>query len=117
VTDGAKEMIKVSGFPVAPAEIEQLLFGHPLIADCAVYGVPDPRTGEAPKAAVVPVAGSNLTAHDVMDFVAERLAKYKHLRAVSFVHEIPRNPGGKVLRRILRDADPDPAARRRLFTR
>jgi long-chain acyl-CoA synthetase len=105
LTDRSKEMIKVSGFQVAPAEIEQLLFTHPSIADCAVYGLPDPRQGEIPKAAVVVVAGASLSEADVITYVAERLATYKHLRAVGFVDQIPRNPAGKVLRRLLRSAD------------
>jgi len=105
VTDRAKEMIKVSGFQVAPAELEQLLLTNPEVADCAVYGIPDARTGEAPKAAVVRALGSDLTADEVTAYVAERLARYKHLRAVVFVDAIPRNSGGKVLRRVLRDAD------------
>jgi acyl-CoA synthetase (AMP-forming)/AMP-acid ligase II len=109
LTDRSKEMIKVSGFQVAPAELERLLFTHPHIADCAVYGVPDPRTGEAPKAAVVRTAGSDLTTQGVINFVAQHLATYKHLRAVRFVDAIPRNPAGKVLRRALRDTDPDAA--------
>jgi long-chain acyl-CoA synthetase len=105
LTDRSKEMIKVSGFQVAPAEIEQLLFTHPAIADCAVYGLPDDRQGEIPKAAVVVAPGASLNEEDVMAYVAERLATYKHLRAVAFVAEIPRNPAGKVLRRTLRSAD------------
>jgi acyl-CoA synthetase (AMP-forming)/AMP-acid ligase II len=106
LTDRAKEMIKCSGFAVAPAEIETTLFAHPDVADCAVYGIPDAHRGEAPKAAVVRVAGSTANAEDLQAFVAERLATYKHLGAVAFVEAIPRNAGGKVLRRILRDADP-----------
>ena len=105
VTDRAKEMIKVSGFQVAPAELEQLLFTHPAVADCAVYGVPDARTGEAPKAAVVRAAGVDVNGAELLAYVADRLARYKRLREVVFVDEIPRNPGGKVLRRVLRDAD------------
>jgi len=105
LTDRSKEMMKVSGFQVAPAEIEQVLFAHPSIADCAVFGVPDPRRGEVPKAAVVVVPGDTLSAAEVVAYVADRLATYKHVRTVSFVDEIPRNAGGKVLRRLLRAAD------------
>lgn len=106
LTDRSKEMMKVSGFQVAPAEIEQILFTHPLVADCAVFGVPDPRQGEVPKAAVVVVPGATLSEEDVISYVADRLATYKHVRMVSFVDEIPRNAGGKVLRRVLRAGDP-----------
>ena len=109
LTDRVKEMMKVSGFQVAPAEIEQTLFAHPGVADCAVYGVPDRRRGEAPKAAVVATPGDPPSAEELMSFVAERLAGYKHLSAVAFVREIPRNTGGKVLRRLLREADPEVA--------
>jgi long-chain acyl-CoA synthetase len=105
LTDRAKELIKVSAFQVAPAEIEKLLFGHPAVADCAVYGVPDERHGEVPKAAVVIAPDASLTAEEVMAFVAERLATYKHLRHVEFVTHIPRNAAGKVLRRELRARD------------
>jgi len=106
LTDRAKEMIKCSGFAVAPAEIEDTLHAHAAVADCAVYGIPDPHRGEAPKAAVVLAAGATASADDLRAHVADRLAGYKHLAAVDFVESIPRNAGGKVLRRILRDADP-----------
>src|SRR3546814_4515578 len=52
LTDRSKEMIKVNGFQVAPAEIESVLHGHPSVLDCAVFGVPDERAGEVPVAAV-----------------------------------------------------------------
>jgi long-chain acyl-CoA synthetase len=102
LTDRVKEMIKVSGFQVAPAEIEQLLLTHPAVLDCAVYGVPDPRRGEAPVAAVVKAEGATLSSEEVTAYVAERLATYKHVRSVRFVDQIPRNAAGKVLRRVLR---------------
>jgi long-chain acyl-CoA synthetase len=105
LTDRTKEMIKVSGFQVAPAEIEQLLFAHPAIADCAVFGREDDRQGEVPVAAVVRASDALLSEDDVMSYVAERLAAYKHLRSVRFVEEIPRNAAGKVLRRVLREHD------------
>jgi len=110
LTDRAKEMLKVSGFQVAPVELERVLLGHPAVADCAVYAVPDTRRGEAPKAAVVRHPGQDVTAEELQAWVADRLARYKHLAAVAFVESIPRNAGGKVLRRVLRDADPDAAA-------
>ena len=103
VTDRLKDMIKVSGFAVAPAEIERTLFLHPAVADCAVYGVPDATRGEAPKAAVVVAPGVTVDASALIAFVAEHLATYKHLRDVAFVDAIPRNAAGKVLRRVLRE--------------
>ena len=103
LTDRAKEMIKVNGFQVAPAEIEAVLLGHPAVLDCAVFGLADDRAGEVPVAAVqldpaVAVAPGELEA-----LVAGSLATYKHLRHVVTVESIPRLPSGKALRRRLRD--------------
>jgi acyl-CoA synthetase (AMP-forming)/AMP-acid ligase II len=103
LTDRVKEMIKVSGFAVAPAEIEQTLFSHPAVADCAVFGAPDARRGEAPVAAVLLTSDARASAADLREHVASRLAAYKHLADVVFVEQIPRNAAGKVLRRVLRD--------------
>jgi acyl-CoA synthetase (AMP-forming)/AMP-acid ligase II len=101
ITDRLKEMIKVRGFQVAPAEIETVLHDHPAVKDCAVFGIPDGTNGEAIVAAVAtsaPVDASQLTA-----LVDEKLASYKHLGRVVFVPEIPRLPSGKVLRRVLKE--------------
>lgn len=101
ITDRCKEMIKVRGFQVAPAEIEAVLHGHPAVADCAVFGVPDPANGEAVVAAVKvrePVEADELAA-----LVGDRLASYKRLARVVFVPEIPRLPSGKALRRVLKE--------------
>jgi len=101
ITDRLKEMIKVRGFQVAPAEIETVLHDHPAVKDCAVFGIPDGTNGEAIVAAVAtsaPVDASQLTA-----LVDEKLASYKHLSRVVFVPEIPRLPSGKVLRRVLKE--------------
>ena len=103
LTDRSKEMIKVSGFQVAPAEIEAVLHGHPDVIDCAVFGVPDQRAGEVPVAAVQLEAGSDVTAEDLERLVADALATYKRLHHVVLVDAIPRTPSGKVLRRTLRD--------------
>ncbi|MFZ0906580.1 MAG: AMP-binding protein [Mycobacterium sp.] len=101
ITDRSKEMIKVRGFQVAPAEIEAVLHGHPAVEDCAVFGIPDGVDGESVVAAVAtrePVDAAELTAR-----VGERLASYKRLSRVVFVPEIPRLPSGKVLRRVLKE--------------
>ena len=107
LTDRAKEMMKVSAFQVAPTEIERLLLAHPGISDCAVYGIPDARLGEVPKAAVVLAPGAQLSEEEVIAYSAEHLASYKRVRYVAFVDEVPRNAAGKVLRRVLRANDPD----------
>jgi acyl-CoA synthetase (AMP-forming)/AMP-acid ligase II len=101
ITDRAKEMIKVRGFQVAPAEIEAVLHGHAAVEDCAVFGVPDAANGEAVVAAVKtcgPVEADELVA-----LVGDRLASYKRPNRVVFVDEIPRLPSGKVLRRVLKE--------------
>ena len=103
LTDRAKEMIKVNGFQVAPAEIETVLHGHPAVLDCAVFGVPDERAGEVPVAAVQLDPERAVGADELQQLVADSLATYKHLRRVVVVDEVPRLPSGKVLRRTLRD--------------
>ena len=101
ITDRAKEMIKVRGFQVAPAEIEAVLHGHPAVDDCAVFGVPDAADGEAIVAAVAML--SSVDAEELIALVGERLASYKRPSRVVFVPEIPRLPSGKVLRRVLKE--------------
>ena len=101
ITDRAKEMIKVRGFQVAPAEVEGVLLGHPAVADCAVFGIPDPVDGEAVVAAVA--TRSEVDAAELLALVGDSLARYKRPRDVIFVEEIPRLPSGKVLRRVLKE--------------
>jgi acyl-CoA synthetase (AMP-forming)/AMP-acid ligase II len=103
LTDRCKEMIKVNGFQVAPAEIEAVLHGHPDVVDCAVFGVPDPRSGEVPIAAVTLETDATVTEEDLRDLVARSLATYKRLHRVVVVATIPRLGSGKALRRTLRD--------------
>ena len=102
ITDRVKEMVKVNGFQVAPAEVEGVLLAHPDVVDCAVFGVPDERTGEAVVAAVVLADGSSATADDLRALVADRLASYKRVHEVLVLATIPRLPSGKVLRRELK---------------
>jgi long-chain acyl-CoA synthetase len=101
ITDRSKEMIKVRGFQVAPAEIEAVLHGHPAVADCAVFGIPDPADGEAVVAAVA--AAEPVEPAELVALVANRLASYKRPSRIVFVAEIPRLPSGKVLRRVLKE--------------
>jgi acyl-CoA synthetase (AMP-forming)/AMP-acid ligase II len=103
LTDRSKEMIKVNGFQVAPAELESVLHGHPAVRDCAVFGVPDERAGEVPVAAVLLDPDLLVTDGELQQLVAASLATYKQLRHVVVVADIPRLPSGKVLRRVLRD--------------
>jgi long-chain acyl-CoA synthetase len=103
LTDRCKEMIKVSGFQVAPAEIEAVLHAHPAVADCAVFGLADVRAGEVPVAAVQLAADAEVSAEDLQHLVEDSLAGYKRLHRVVLVDTVPRTPSGKVLRRTLRD--------------
>jgi acyl-CoA synthetase (AMP-forming)/AMP-acid ligase II len=103
LTDRAKEMIKVSGFQVAPAEIEAVLHGHPAVLDCAVFGLADERAGEVPVAAVRLDPDQPVAEDELAQRVADSLATYKQLRHVVVVDDIPRLPSGKVLRRTLRE--------------
>jgi len=103
LTDRLKEMIKVNGFQVAPAELETVLHGHPAVLDCAVFGIPDERAGEVPVAAVQLDPAVALSDGELERLVADSLATYKQLRHVVVVDAVPRLPSGKVLRRTLRD--------------
>ncbi len=107
LVDRIKDLIIVSGFNVFPAEVEEVLLEHPAIAGAAVLGVPHPHTGEAVRAFVVARDGMSIEEDDVIDFVADRLARYKCPNKVTFVDEIPVGLGGKVIRRILREAESD----------
>ncbi|MCJ1333179.1 hypothetical protein MMC10_009873 [Thelotrema lepadinum] len=103
IADRKKELIKVKGNQVAPAELEALLLDHPAVADAAVIGVPY-REDEAPRAYVMLNAGASASAEDIQSFVQERVSKHKYLvGGVRFVDQIPKNPSGKILRKILRE--------------
>ncbi len=107
VVDRVKELIKYKGFQVPPAELEALVVTHPAVADVAVIGVPDVEAGELPKAFVVVKPDQEVTAGEVQEFVAERVAGYKQIRMVEFIDEIPKSASGKILRRFLRDGAPE----------
>ncbi|EWG55719.1 hypothetical protein FVEG_13670 [Fusarium verticillioides 7600] len=110
VVDRVKELIKVKGHQVAPAELESHLLTHPAVSDCAVIQVPDTRAGEVPKAFVVKANQTSQSdediARDIERYVAEHKARYKWLKGgVEFVDMIPKSPTGKILRRKLRDKE------------
>jgi 4-coumarate--CoA ligase len=103
IVDRVKELIKYKGFQVPPAELEALIVSHPKVLDVAVIGIPDVEAGELPKAFVVAAPGTELTAEELQEYVAEHVSSYKRIRLVEFVDEIPKSPSGKILRRLLRD--------------
>ncbi|XP_077869836.1 uncharacterized protein LOC144362337, partial [Saccoglossus kowalevskii] len=105
IVDRLKELIKYKGFQVAPAELEALLLTHPQIQDVAVIGIPDDDAGELPKAFIVPKT-DQITVREVIKFVEETVSPHKRLRGgVQFVEEIPKSASGKILRRVLKDAE------------
>ncbi|KAF2147100.1 uncharacterized protein K452DRAFT_347938 [Aplosporella prunicola CBS 121167] len=106
ILDRIKEMIKVKGIGVAPTELEDLLLGHEKVEDCAVMGLLDDYAGELPKAFVVLKPG--LTAgesigRELLAYVKEKKVRYKHVKEIEFVSEIPKSASGKILRRVLRN--------------
>lgn len=122
ITDRLKELIKVKGFQVPPAELEEILRDHPDIADAAVsfqdefvllaafktlscfqvIGIPHKNSGELPRAYVVK-KNENVTEKDIKDYVAKKVAEYKRLEGgVEFIEAIPKNATGKILRRELK---------------
>lgn len=102
ITDRLKELIKVKGFQVPPAELEEVLRDHPDIADAAVIGIPHETSGEVPRAYVV-TKNPKLTEKEVKDFVEKKVAHYKKLAGgVEFIDAIPKNATGKILRRELK---------------
>ncbi|MFI5568444.1 4-coumarate--CoA ligase family protein [Streptomyces sp. NPDC051740] len=110
VVDRVKELIKYKGFQVAPAELEALLLTHPGIADAAVIGVYDEDGNEVPHAHVVrQPSAPELSAGEVMMYVAEHVAPYKRIRHVTFIDGVPRAASGKILRRELRAAHEEPS--------
>ena len=103
IRDRLKELIKVSGFQVAPAEVEAALLAHAGVADCAVTSRPDDSVGEVPVAFVVRKS-PEVTEAEIMAHLAGQLASYKLPRAITWVETIPKSPSGKILRRLLRQA-------------
>lgn len=102
ITDRLKDMYICGGFNVYPAEVEQVLARLAGLAESAVIGVPDERLGEVGKAFVIAAPGHLLSTEDVIAHCRERLANYKVPKLVEFRSELPRNPSGKILKRLLR---------------
>lgn len=97
------DMIKRAGELISPEEVEAVLRTHPKVDDVAVIGVPDLEWGELPLAIMVLKKGQKATAEELMEYCRVNLSSFKRPRSVVFVDELPRNPMGKVLKRVLRD--------------
>lgn len=103
ICDRIKDMICYASENVYPAEIENVLYQHPAIAEVAVIGVPDPQWGEAVKALVVLKSGEQATSLDIINFGRGKLANFKLPRSVEFIDALPRTPSGKVQKGKLRE--------------
>ena len=109
LVDRKKDLIIVSGFNVYPKEVEDAIARHPKVAEAAVVGIPDPRTGEAVQAWVVPRDDMDVDAEEILDSLHGYLARFKWPKDIQVVDELPHHVTGKVLRRALRGEDLVPA--------
>jgi long-chain acyl-CoA synthetase len=103
LVDRVKDMINTAGFKIWPREVEEVLYRHPAVKECAVVGQPDPLKGELAKAYIVRRAGATVSEAEIEAFCREHLAAYKAPRAVEFIDALPKSATGKVLKRILRE--------------
>src|SRR5260370_14825692 len=103
VVDRVKELIKYKSMQIAPAELEAILLAHPALADAAAVAMADEEAGQGPQAFLV-VKGRS-SAQDIMTYVADRVARYKRVRYIEVIDQIPRSPSGKILRRVLVQRD------------
>jgi len=102
LSDRIKDMIISGGENIYPIEVENAMMKHEGVADCAVFGVPDPLWGEAVKACVVLKQGADTTADDLINFTRSLIAHYKCPKSVDFVSALPRTESGKLMKRVLR---------------
>ena len=104
ITDRKKDMIISGGFNVYPSEVEQVIWSHPSVLDCAVIGVPDEKWGEAVKAVIELKPGAAAEPEEIIALCKDRLGSVKAPKSVDFVATLPRSPVGKVLKKDIRAA-------------
>jgi acyl-CoA synthetase (AMP-forming)/AMP-acid ligase II len=102
ITDRKKDMIISGGFNVYPSEVEQVIWSHPAVQDCAVIGVPDEKWGEAVKAVVELNVGQTVSAEEIIALCKAKLGSVMAPKSVDFIATLPRSPVGKVLKKDLR---------------
>ncbi len=102
LVDRSKDMLVSGAENVYPVEIENALYQHAAVAECAVFGIPDERWGEVPAAHVVLSPGASISEDDLIDFCATRIARFKRPRIVKFVSSLPKTPVGKIRKNELR---------------
>ncbi len=105
--DRIKDLIKYKGHSVYPREIEEILYEHPAVLECAVFGVFDPVKGEDIVAHLIlrPEYRDNVTEQEILEFAKENMAAYKYPRQIKFVRSLPKSAVGKILRRVIRDKE------------
>jgi len=104
ITDRKKDLIIYKGYNVYPRELEEVLFLNPKVLQCAVVGRTVEKGGEIPVAFIQLKPDAGATADDIMEFVNEKVAPYKHIREVHFIDELPVSGAGKILKRVLRES-------------
>lgn len=102
IMDRMKDMINRGGEKIFSIEVENMLYNHPGILEVAVVGVPDPIFGERVKAVIVQKVQGKLTETDIKEFIRNRLADYKNPEIIEFCDQLPRNPGGKIQKTLLK---------------
>jgi long-chain acyl-CoA synthetase len=103
LVDRVKDMINAAGFKIWPREVEEVLYQHEAVKECAVAGVADPLKGECARAWIVLRPGATWSEDAVLSYCRERLAAYKVPESVVFADELPKSSTGKILKRVLRD--------------
>jgi long-chain acyl-CoA synthetase len=102
IVDRKKDMINRGGLNVYPREVEEVLYGHPAVAEAAVIGVPDEALGEEVKAVIVLKPNQSAQASEIISYCKERIASFKYPRTVEFRDSLPKGPNGRILKRELR---------------
>lgn len=102
LVDRSKDMLVSGGESIYPAEIENALYEHEAVEECAVFGIPDEQWGEVPAAHVVLATNRVVTEEELIDFCASRIPRHKRPRLIRFVNELPRTPVGKIRKTVLR---------------
>ena len=104
ITGRLKELIIRGGENIAPREIDEVLYDHPKIQDAATVGIPDSFYGEEVKSFVVLKPGQECSEEELLDYCRQHLADFKCPKSISFLEEMPKSPGGKIVRRELMES-------------
>lgn len=101
IVDRKKDMLICGGYNVYPREVEEVIYQHPKVLEAAVLGIKDSVRGEVPKAFIRLKDGEKMTVQEMVDFCKQKMASYKAPRNIEFLSELPKNPTGKILKRLL----------------